>query len=59
MQRYEVKHVPNLHPLTSEDRHQSICSCQTELADIEDAKEEKSRAVHGKQRGRKELMEDY
>lgn len=57
MQRYEVRQVPNLHPLTGEDGHQFICICQDMLADIDDAKEEKSHAVHGKQRGRKELME--
>lgn len=59
MQRYAVQQVPNLHPLTSEDGHRFICSCQDALAGIDDAKEEESHAVHGKQRGRKELMEEY
>lgn len=58
MQRYEVKHVPNHHPLTSEDR-QPICIFQNVLADIDDAREEESCAVNGKHRGRKELMEEY
>lgn len=55
MQRYEVQHVPD----PGGDGRQFIWSCKDALADIDDAKEEESHAVHGQQRGRKELMEEY